>query len=364
MSKYLCLFVALILSFQNPVLAQDDKPKEEEEGWKFGGGIGLDFAQLLLINPRVGAGENRIGLGGNITAFAKYKKGRLSWDNAASFQFGVQRLGRGKKPFQKSIDELRVSSLFAYELTDENPFSYAFDATFLSQVTPTYDGNYLTYQAGADPTHPISQFLAPATITASPGIAFKPQKGALKGLAVLLSPASLKLITVASDSIAMLGNTARTASLHGNPFGEYATEADFRKVWSVRPTGLTADSAYYAKTAIHLGAMLKATYSGKFFKYKEGKKDKHRLAFSTALTLYSNYLREPQFIDVEWITTTDLYLFKGLSISLGTILFYDHDVLVQIDADNDLTTGVNGYEETGRRVSFTQSLLIKYNFLF
>ncbi|MCH2045963.1 MAG: DUF3078 domain-containing protein [Saprospiraceae bacterium] len=363
MIKYICLLLGVIISFQNPVLAQEEQPTENKT-WKFGGGIGLDFAQLLLINPRVGAGENRLGLGGNITAFAKYKKGRASWDNTASFQFGVQRLGRGKKPFQKAIDELRLSSLFAYELRPENPFAYAFDLTFLSQVTPTYEGNYLSHQPGTSPSHPISQFLAPATTAVSPGIAYKPQKGALKGLAVLLSPASLKLITVANDSIAMLGNTDRTASLHGNPFGKYATEDDFRKVWSMRPTGLTADSTYYAKTAIHLGAMLKATYAGKFLKYKEGDKDKHRLSFSTGLTLYSNYLRDPQFIDVEWVTTTDLYIFKGLSISLGTILFYDHDVLVQIDADNDLTTGVNGYEETGRRVSFTQSLLIKYNFLF
>jgi hypothetical protein len=38
--------------------------------------------------------------------------------------------------------------------------------------------------------------------------------------------------------------------------------------------------------------------------------------------------------------------------------------LVQLNADKDPNTGVNGYETTGRGLSFTQTLLIKYNFLF
>ena len=75
-------------------------------------------------------------------------------------------------------------------------------------------------------------------------------------------------------------------------------------------------------------------------------------------------MRLPQHVDVEWITNIDIFLFKGLSLSVMTNLFWDYDVMVQVDADNDVTTGVNGYESKERRVSFMQSLLIKYNFLF
>ena len=105
-------------------------------------------------------------------------------------------------------------------------------------------------------------------------------------------------------------------------------------------------------------------YSNKFFKYTEGDKGKYRLVLASSVNLFSNYLKQPQHIDVECITNIDLFLFKGLSLSLMTNVFWDYDVFVQVDADNDINTGANGYESKDRRVSFLQSILLKYNFLF
>jgi hypothetical protein len=67
---------------------------------------------------------------------------------------------------------------------------------------------------------------------------------------------------------------------------------------------------------------------------------------------------------MEFLVNTDFYIYKGLSISIWALVFYDYDVLIQINKDKYINTGVNGYESTGRGLSFTQSLLIKYNFLF
>lgn len=349
MKKYLLLLAAIVLTFQGTLIAQD----EPKEGWNFGGGLGLDFAQMLLINPRAGAGANRIGIGGNTSFYANYQKGRFSWNNLAGINFSVQRIGRGKKiPFQKAQDEFRITSAAALKITDKSRFAYALDFLMLTQLTPTYEGNYLSRQETSSLTHPMAQFFSPATITLAPGMAYKPDDH----LSILLSPATFKATIVGRDSIAMLG-------LHGNPYGG-TTEQEFIDNWRVKPKGLTADSVYYANTYFQLGATLKATYANKFWKYKEGDKDKHRIGLTTSLTLFSNYLRDPQFIDVEWLLNVDFYIFKGLSLSIGTNLFYDHDVMVQIDADGDINTGVNGYESTGRRVSFTETLLIKYNYLF
>jgi hypothetical protein len=350
MKKTISLLCALVLGFQVSFA------QEKEEGWKFGGGIGLDFAQMLLINPKVGAGENKIAIGGNSGFNANYKKGRLSWNSKLGINLGVQKLGSGKKPFQKTLDEVRLTSIANYAIAEGKPWGYALDFTFLSQLTPTYEGNTLSASVGTANQYSISKFLSPATIVVSPGISYKPNDN----LSVLISPLSYKTIIVADDSIAKLGNTARTASIHGNPFGSTVRQ-DFIDTWRVKPTGMTYDSVFYAKNTLQLGATIKAQYQNKFLKDKEGKA---RIGFSTSLTLFSDYLRNPQFIDVEWITTTDFFIFKGLSISLGTNLFYDHDVLVQINEDGDANTGPNGLESTGRRVSFTQTLLIKYNFLF
>ncbi|MCH2022011.1 MAG: DUF3078 domain-containing protein [Saprospiraceae bacterium] len=355
MIKYVIWILMIFINSLEIVNAQE--PGGKQNHWKLGGAVGMDFAQMLFVNPKFGAGEDKIGIGGNLSFFAKYKQNRLSWDNFLGLTFGVQRLGsfRRQIPFQKSVDELRLTSKFGYSITDQSPFGYAFDVLFLSQITPTFEGNILSPNSDSV-TLPIAQFCSPATLTLSPGIGFK-KKTNLGEFHALLSPASLKLIFVASDTTARLG-------LHGNPYSTGVTEQEFIDTWGVRPDGQFGTNIFYAKNSIQFGATLKAGYSHKFFKYKEGEKDKFRLVLATTLNLYSNYMRMPQHIDVEWITNVDLMLFKGLSISLMTNLFWDYDVLVQVDEDGDITTGVNGYESQGRRVSFMQSLLIKYNFLF
>jgi hypothetical protein len=363
MRKYLLLLIAALFAFNVDLIAQEDK--EEEKAWTVGGAIGVDFAQMLFINPKFGAGEDKIGIGGNVNFYAKYKKNRVNWDNFAGLTFGIQRLGsfRREIPFQKSVDELRISSNFSYAITEESPFGYSMDLLFLSQVTPTYDGNLLSAPKGSN-LLPIAKFFSPATITVSPGIAYK-KTTKFGTFNALLSPASLKMIVVTEESIARQG-------LHGNPYTfDTLTVSDqkFKDDWRTAPDGALANgNGFYAHNYIQFGATLKAGYAHKFFKYKEGEKDKHRLVFSSNLNLYSNYLRLPQHIDVEWITNVDIFLFKGLSISLMTNLFWDYDVLVQVDADNDINTSApgtfNGYEAKERRVSFFQSLLIKYNFLF
>ncbi len=357
------LWILLLVVMTLPNLLQAQDKKEDPDGWKVGGALGLDFSQLLFINPKVGAGENRIGIGGNTAFFANLKNGRLRWENKASLAFGVQRLGNGDKvPFQKSVDELRISSDFSYGITDSSHFGYSLTGLLVSQITPTYQGNFLTRQDPTGPYHPIAKFMAPATLTISPGISYH-KKTKIGEFKAQLSPASIKAIMVLDDSIARLG-------LHGNPYSEGVTEEEFVDNWRVRPTGTLGSSVapigYYSSTYLQFGASFTAGYKGKFFEYQDGKKKNHRLLVGTTINLYSNYLRQPQNIDVEWITNVDIIIFKGLSVSLMTNLFYDHDIMVQVDRNNDLSKGVDGdgYESTGRRVSFMQQLLIKYNFLF
>lgn len=360
--KTIALLTAVLLMMASITLQAQDKETEEEKYWTTGGAAGLDLGQMLFINPKFGAGEDRIGIAGSANLYAKYKKERVSWDNMVGLNFGVQRLGSFRKeiPFQKSVDELRIASNFSYGITPTSPFGYSLDMLFLSQITPTYDGNFLSPETDSSLRDPIAQFFSPATLTISPGIAYK-QQTKFGEFSALLSPAALKMIMVGDDDIARLG-------LHGNPYSEGVTSEEFVDNWRVQPTGELAGGGFYARNYIQLGATLRAGYKHKFFKYtveEKGKeKEKHRVLFSTNINLYSNYLRLPQHIDVEWITNVDVFLFKGLSLSLMTNLFWDYDVLVQVDADNNIETGVNGYEDKGRRVSFLQSLSIKYNFLF
>ena len=336
--KYL-LTATWLLLFSFGIYAQDaaPAPAEPEPAWKRTAGLGLDFAQLFQLNPRQGAGQNRIGIGGAVNIAAAYKKNRVSWDNKALWQFGVQRLGTGviaqgsvdkKIPFQKSIDELRINSKIGYAVSKDSKLSYAADISLLSQLTPTYagnaafPGNFLTDIVGSGAN---SKLFSPATVTISAGFDYKP----IPKLSIYYSPIGGKFIFVEDDAIAQLG-------VHGNP--------------------VTRDGAGnvidFENTFAGLGSLVRVNYTNKFLK--------DRLAYGSGLVLFSNYLDGPQNIDVDWTNQFDFSIIKGLQATMLLNVFYDHDVMVQI-TDNTAPNGVNGL---GRRVSLTQQFLLKYSLVF
>jgi len=340
MNKYFFFTLVLSLLVINFGFAQDEE-SEVTEGWTAGAGLGADFSQLLQINPRQGAGQNRIGFGGAVNAFGKYRKGRLAWDNLATWQFGIQRLGSGviaqgaeesRIPFQKAIDDLRLNSKIGYQTSPESKFFYAADLFFLSQFTPTYQGsdeypgNFLSDVSGQG--NLLSQFFNPATMNLSVGIDYKPNDN----FSIYYSPLGSKFIFVPDDFIASLG-------VHGNP-----VEGD--------PDPETGRYDVFENTFSALGQSLRANYSNKFLD--------ERGAFTSSILLFSNYLENPQNIDVDWNNELAFTIFKGLQLSATVNVFYDDDVRVQI-TDWDEPNGISGL---GKRVSITQQLLLKYNVTF
>ncbi|MFN7119331.1 MAG: DUF3078 domain-containing protein [Saprospiraceae bacterium] len=306
------------------------------QGWRTGAGVGFDFAQLFQLNPRQGAGQNRLGFGGATNIFAKYRKNRLAWDNLGNWQFGLQRLGSGviaqgttqQIPFQKAIDEFRLNSKLGFKASETSKFFYTADFFLFSQITPTYNdpalpGNFPG--ALSDTSNLLSRFFAPATITLSTGIDYKPNPK----ISFYYSPIAAKFIIVANDEIAATG-------VQGNPVTRNAsgTIVDFENV----------DAQF--------GSLMRINYTSKFLQ--------DRLAYTSALLLFSNYVNDPQNIDVDWTNELALNIFKGLQLSLTANIFYDHDIQVQI-TDYDAPNGVSGL---GRRVSLTQQLLLKYNVVF
>ena len=103
----------------------------------------------------------------------------------------------------------------------------------------------------------------------------------------------------------------------------------------------------FQKTDLQFGSELRADYINKFF---DGK-----LVFGSTLDLYSNYVREPQNIAVEWYNSLDFIVFKNISVNFKSDWFYDHNILVFKGGD------VNN---KGRGVFIRNTLLLKYNKLF
>ena len=112
-------FIVLLLVFGTWQLnAQDvetDSIPQEESAWKMGGGLGFDFAQLLQINPKPGAGNNRLGLGGLSNWFVNYNENNISWENNISLQLSAQSLGMADSLFLKNLDVFRFNSKFGFK---------------------------------------------------------------------------------------------------------------------------------------------------------------------------------------------------------------------------------------------------------
>jgi Protein of unknown function (DUF3078) len=308
--------IAFSMSAQKVVDAKDvvkemDK-KDAADGWTKVGGIGLDFSLLNLINPRVGAGDNRVGFGGLLNYTANLKQGKVLWDNKFGLQLGVVKVGGD--PFTKSTDVLQATSQWGYQITENGKWYGAGLADFQTQFLPTYGANFLKEDAIAGKKQTLNaKLFAPAIFKFAPGIIYKPNAQ----FKVLYSPIAFRVIVVANDSIAK------------------------------RATFIPLKNGNYEKSDLQMGSELRVDYVNKFL---DGK-----LVYASTFDIYSNYLREPQNMAIEWYNSLDFMILKNVSVNFKTDWFYDHNILVFRGGD---------INNKGREVFFRNTLLLKYSKLF
>lgn len=305
-------------------LAGDQRVKEiiklvEKDSvvWVYGAGVGVDMRSLMLINPRVGAGQSQIGFGFIFGGLANYTNDKLSWHNTTSIQLAAQKLGLGSNtPWIKNMDIFRINSKLSYEF-DSDKFSNAVDFTLQSILLPAYSGNYLKPHKVEDKL--IGTLFSPATVNFSPGLEYMPNEK----YNFLLSPAAFKGIFILNQKVANLN------------------------IFNTEPIlGVMGDTLRFSRSDLRFGTFARASFKDSFFK--------DDFKASTTLDIFSNYLRDPENIDILWRAEFSYLLFKNISLNLNTEFFYDNDVLVQVDREGTL----------GLSSSFTSALYVKYNHIF
>lgn len=291
------LLTALFVSTGYMIWAQNDNASrmaaipitavDSSKTWVTGGGLGADIGNILIINPKPGSGQNRIGFGGAIGLFANHLKDRFSWDNNLSLNIALEKTGSGvlpipnvqiRVPFKKSIDELRLNSTAGYKITATSKWSYAADFAFRSQLVPSYvgisDGQIYAKSIsnpGPYQTSLISQIFSPARASFGLGIKYDPSPN----FSVVFTPATVDIIVIENQYIANLG-------LHGTELKDGSTTE-------------------YEKTRLAIGAKLGVKYMQHFFQEK--------LAWSSRLALFSDYMDNPQNVDVDWTNELALTIF-------------------------------------------------------
>jgi len=284
--------------------------KDSLDGWKKGCVIGANLAQTSLTHWAAG-GQNSFAINGVYSAFANYKKGKNAWDNSFDLGYGILSQ-EGVKYTKKTDDKIDLLSKYGREV--KKSFYYAALLNFKTQMTTGYK-----YPTDSTRTK-ISNFFAPAYIIGALGVDYKPNTH----LSIFAAPITTKF-TFVNDTV--LSN----AGAFGVAKGE----------------NLKSEFGGYVRIIY-----TKNDFKGEFMK---------NVSFTTKLDLFSNYIKDPQNIVVNWETLIALKVNKYINVNLNTHLIYDDKIKIGEDSNDN---GTIEEVEKKPRVQFKELFGVGVSFKF
>ena len=251
----------------------------------------LNFAQTMLRDWAAG-GSNNYTMTGYVDANANYAKDKMIWNNRLQIDYGF--LYSADKPIlQKVKDRIYFESKWGYE-TPIQHLSYSANFDFKTQIDNNY--NYGT-PTGADPT--VADWKAARTLKSG---LFSPAYASL-GLGLLWTPKPWFSLNVAP----LTGGFV----IVDNP--------ELRKAYGME---LEDDGVNYKSSRFELGAQIKTDIN---FTINDN------LKYTTQLVLFSNYLKNPQNIRVNWDNKVFWKMAKFFTLTFSTNMIYDDTVLITND---------------------------------
>lgn len=306
------IFLLLILVIATNGFAQT--VPDSLKNWKRGGMGTLNFSQVSLSNWAQG-GENSLSATALFNLFANYKQGKSAFDNTFDASYGF--LQSGDNPFIKSDDRMELTSKYGYQTSKH--WYLATLASFKSQFTQGY--------SYPNDSVVISDFLAPAYITLSLGMDYKPKED----YTFFMSPLTGKITIVNNQTLA--------------DAGAYGVEE------AVYDTG---------GVKIKDGKMVRYEF-GALISAKVKQVIAKNITISTKLDLFSNYFDNPQNIDVNWDVILNMKVNKFVSASISTTLIYDHDIPVPVFT---YLNGVKTQTRTGPRTQIREVFAVGFSYKF
>ena len=249
--------------------AKKDAADTTTKTWKKGGIYGLNISQGSLTNWAAGGEDFSLSINSLLNLYAFYKKEKHSWDNTFDFNLGyVNTTSLGGR---KNDDRFDLLSKYGYALGPKLNLAGIFN--FRSQIFRgyTFQDNIKSYS---------SNFLAPGYLLLGAGLDYKP----IKDLSIFLSPATARWIIVRDTVLSNKG-------LYGVDPGE--------------------------TSALEFGAFATINYLKDISK---------SVTYKGRLDLFSNYLHNPQNIDVYMTNAINVKLSRVLALTWGLDLIYDDDV--------------------------------------
>ena len=260
--------------------------------WEKGGEVGLTLAQVYLKNWVPGGESSLTGLA-DVRMYARRLRRTSLWENKLEARLGY--VGQGKD-FQKNTDRLDLVTTGRIYLKEK--WFYAWRMNLRTQMLPGY-------QSPGDSSQ-VSGFLSPGYMFINLGFDYHPGKSHT----LLLAPLSSKVTIVADQDLANKG-----------AFGVIRATFDV-----------------IANTFLTLGQNLKYEFGG-FIKYSYKGMVTKTTSLETRLELFSNYLKKPQNIDVDWEVLAKVKITEAFTVNLYTHLIYDDDINMEVDPLGNVIRG-------------------------
>jgi hypothetical protein len=238
--------------------------------WKTGGLLRFTLTQSAQDNWAAGGENSTVSLGSFFGGYAFYKKGKHAWDNTLDLAYGfVYTTSQGSR---KTDDKIDLLSKYGFDIGKNWYLSGLLN--FRTQFSPGY-----AYPKDGSPVL-TSDFLAPAYIILSPGMNYKPNDK----FSFFISPATFRWIIVKNDSLASVGS-----------YG--------------------VDSGKNVK--FEFGAFSSISYTTKI---------SSNAVYTGRLDLFSNYLHDPQDVDINLTNLLAVKVTGILTMTLAFNLIYDNDI--------------------------------------
>lgn len=266
-------------------LAKDSKKTIEADSakpWKFNGMIAITGSQTGLKNWAAG-GDQQIGLNSLANFNANYAKGKQSWQNTITGQYGTVKIKEKHDNFRKSDDKLQFASKYGYALSKKWFYSCIFD--YKSQFTDSW-----SYTDDGEKDKVISGWWSPLYLTYTLGFDFQP----CEYFTLYLSP-------LCGKSTIVTNNELSEAGAFGVEKGDHSRS--------------------------EFGWYIRANFSHKITDYAN---------LGTNITLFTNY--KDGFVDevdIDWNLILTFQINKWLAINFTSELIYDEDIEIK-EKDTDI----------------------------
>ena len=281
------IFTLFTFTFTLSLLAQNMTASKNKKGWTTQGILSFNMGQGGSRNWAAGSEKFTLQAAAYFNYQANRKWRKNIWENSLDLSYAL--INTNKLGIRKTDDKIDFVSMFRHRITKkDNAVGIGAWLNLRSQFHHGYDYS-------ETPKRRISGLMAPGYLTLGPGFDVR-----TKAASLFVSPLAPRLI--------IFTNRPYSFNYQGGVKPDGSAEIPLSWHYNVDPV---------RKVRFELGALVSVKYKREVAK---------NITYSTRADFFSNYVDDPQNIDVFWNNVFHLKVNKWLVVNYNFDLIYDDDV--------------------------------------